>query len=129
MNNKDRLKNAFEEIFMAAEVNEEKIDKYFDRSYQQWVDGHELDYKDFIKHIHAQKKRIQRVSVKFETMIAEGDKVATIHHIKARTIEGNDIKGRVLAHFTFRNHKIIRCEELTFFDKANAQDRDLGHVK
>ncbi len=128
MDNKEILKNAFKDVIVANEVDEDVIAHYFDKNYQQWVDDHELDYFGFVAHMYAQKKRVKQASVEFKSMVSENDKVATIHQIRAMTIEGNEVSGKVIAHFTFDNNKITRCEELTFFEKAEEKDRDLGHV-
>ena len=129
MDNKEILRKAFNEVFESSSANEESIAKFFDEKYQQWVDGNELDFKGFAKHVQSQKHRVEHVSFDFKSMVAEGDKVATIHHINAITKEGDSVKGRVCAQFTFSNGKIIRCEELTFFDQVKDKDKDLGHTQ
>ena len=74
----------------------------------------------------AQKKRLKSVDIKFHSMVEEGQKVATIHFVDAISHDGHIIKGRVIAHFTFKADKLTFCEELTFFDKAREKDKDLG---
>ncbi len=128
MNYKERLKLIFKEVLGSPEFNTTKIAKHFDKAYKQWVDGHELDYVGFVNHMRAQKQRVESVEVTFHSMIEEGPKVATIHFIDAKTKDGYPVKGRVMAHFTFNEDKLVLCEELTFFDKAREQDKDLGHV-
>ncbi|AHE67969.1 hypothetical protein Loa_02427 [Legionella oakridgensis ATCC 33761 = DSM 21215] len=127
--NKLLLKQAFKAIFEHDVVNEETIAAFFSKEYRQWVDGHELDYQDFIKHIQAQKKRVATVSIEFKSMIAEHDKVATVHLIDALTKEGDPVRGKVIAQFTIKNKKIVACEELTFLHEAKEKDRDLGSVR
>lgn len=128
MNYKEQIKLIFKEVIGSPEFNESKISEYFDEDYQQWVDGHELDYSGFIEHMRAQKQKIESVDIKFHSIVEEGQKVATIHFIEAKTLDGHEVKGRVIAHFTFKDSKLVLCEELTFFDKAREKDRNLGHV-
>lgn len=126
---KQTLLAAFESIFERQENDEENVSRYFSKDYTQWVDGHELDFQGFIEHLQSQRKRIQSVSFQFKNIISEGDKVSTIHLVDALTTEGNSVQGKVIAHFTFKDGKIIHCEELTYFANASEKDRDLGSVR
>ncbi|VEG90230.1 nuclear transport factor 2 family protein [Legionella spiritensis] len=128
-NHKNIIRKAFEVIFEKKHHDEETIGLYFSRNYRQWVDGHELDFQDFIAHIKAQGKRIERLSVTFKSMVAEGNRVATIHLIDALTKEGFPVKGKVMAQFTLEDNRIVACEELTYFSEAREKDRDLGSVR
>ncbi|WP_133128897.1 nuclear transport factor 2 family protein [Legionella nagasakiensis] len=127
--NKLLLKQAFKAIFEHEVVDEKTIAAFFSKDYRQWVDGHELDYQDFIQHIQAQKKRVATVSIDFKSMIAENDKVATVHLIDAITREGAPVRGKVIAQFTIKNKKIVACEELTFLHEAQEKDKDLGSAR
>mgnify|MGYP000256420416 CR=1 FL=1 len=129
MNYKERLKLIFDDVIGSPEFDELKISKHFDKDYQQWVDGHELDYCGFIEHMRIQKQRVKSVDIKFHSIIEEGQKVSTIHFVNATTKDGHEVEGRVIAHFTFNKDKLILCEELTFFNKARDEDRDLGHIR
>ena len=107
---KQTLLAAFESIFERQENDEENVSRYFSKDYTQWVDGHELDFQGFIEHLQAQRKRIQSVSFHFKNIISEGDKVSTIHLVDALTTEGNSVQGKVIAHFTFKDGKIIELK-------------------
>lgn len=128
-NNKTLLKNAFASVFEQGQIDEASVSRYFDKQYTQWVDGHELDFNGFVEHLAAQRKRVEKVNVTFRTILAEGDQVSTVHLIDAMTKEGNAVKGKVIALFSFRNGKILSCEELTYFDEVSEQDKDLGSVR
>ena len=127
--NKELIREAFKQVFGSATFSEDVIAQYFTSNYQQWVDGRCLNFKDFVQHIKAQKARVEAVSIEFKSLIAEGNRVASVHLIDAVTVTGNPVKGRVMAVFTIENDKIAHCEELTFIEEAEDGDRDLGHVK
>lgn len=126
---KSRLKEMFNDVFQSPEYNEEVIGQYFSPDYQQLVDAHQIDFEGFKQHVQAQKKRVERVSFTFKSLVCENNIVATIHLIDAQTKEGNTVKGKVMAQFTFEDDKIVACEELTFISEASEHDKDLGHVK
>ncbi|QDP71955.1 nuclear transport factor 2 family protein [Legionella israelensis] len=127
--NKSILKQAFKTIFEENQIDELTVAEFFSKDYQQWVDGHQLDYQGFLQHLKAQRQKIATISIEFKSVVAEKNKVATIHQVEAITQKGNPVKGKVIAHFTFENDKILSCEELTFFTEAKEEDRDLGSVR
>jgi len=126
--NKKFIQEVFKQVFETSGVSEKVIAQYFSSNYQQWVDGHKLNYDDFIAHIKAQQSRVARVSIHFKSLVAEGNKVASIHLIDAVTKAGKPVKGRVMAQFTLEDGKITACEELTFIQEASEEDQDLGHT-
>ena len=85
MNNKQRLQNIFQEMFTSNQFDIKKIEKYFDPSYNQWVDGHELDYEGFVEHMQVQKEIVESVDIRFKSLGEEGDKVSSIHLVNAIT--------------------------------------------
>lgn len=127
--NKIVLRKAFKAIFESDNVDEAIIAHYFSPDYIQWVDGHELDYSGFINHLKAQKMRVARVNIDFKSLVAEGNKVASIHLIDAMTRDGHPVIGKVVAQFTFKEGKILACEELTFIQHAREEDKNLGSVR
>lgn len=128
MSNKSLLKEAFRVVLEDINAGEEQIKRYFHPDYYQWVDGHELNFDGFVQHMKAQKKRIKRLSINFESLIEDGDKLATIHHVDATTIDEHPVKGMVIAHFTVKDNRLIRCVELTNISHGREEDKDLGHT-
>ena len=126
--NKTILKQAFQQIFESKEFDETVIQRFFSPHYTQWVDGHELDYQGLCDHLTAQKKKVETVTIHFEHLIEDGNQVATIHHVEAKTKDGHEVKGRVHAVFTFKNGQILACEELTYMTKARDEDKNLGSI-
>ena len=124
--NKALLREAFQEVMVNPDADETIIAKYMSKDYRQNVDGLSFDYEGFVQHMVTQKQVIKEASVEFEHMVAEGDKVCTVHHIHAVKDDGNEIKGKVVALFQFKDNKIILCDELTHLVEGSEEDRDLG---
>ena len=59
-------------------------------------------------------------------MVAESDKVATIHRVNAIKHDDSHIEVQVNAFFQIKNNKIIFCDELTYLIQGEKSDRDLG---
>ena len=126
MNNKDFIKNAFAEIYKGDAVDETVVAHYFSKDYIQHVDGKTLNYQQFVDHLYAQRKAIYNVTITFEHLISEGDKVVSIHYPTADKFSGGKIKAKVIALFVIKNDKIVLCDELTHLIEGSSEDRDLG---
>ena len=94
---KEWFKKAFKAVIEDMDADESVIEQYFAEDYRQYVDGHELDYQGFIKHMKAQKAALQSVSVEFKHLIAEDDKIASIHFIHAIKKDCGIVEGQVNA--------------------------------
>lgn len=124
--NKALIKSSFSALFDKLEDNEEVVSQFFDKDYKQIVDGKELDYQGFIQHIKVLFSRLKSCRIEFEHIVAEGDKVCTIHYPIAVNKNGSAIKVQVNALFQIRDNKIILCHELTHLLEGEEKDRNLG---
>lgn len=105
---------------------QETIEKYMHKDYVQHVDGKILYYKDSLPHRVAQLKLIKDLHITFDHLMADGDKVYSIHRAKATKLKGGDIEVRVFALFRLRDGKIYFCDELTHVVKGDAADKEIG---
>ncbi|WP_312949350.1 nuclear transport factor 2 family protein [Superficieibacter sp.] len=117
---------ALEKVVCTSVHDENPIARYFDSSYQQVVDGHELGYNDFIKHMETLKSLAARINLTVRSVVSEGDTVFTHHFVEVEKLEGEKSEFEVLARFTVLSGKIIRCEELTRMITGGINDRDFG---
>lgn len=124
--NKDVILSVFEEVLGSSSVDEQTIEKYFDPSYIQNVDGVVLDYQGFIKHMKKQKEVIKSIDVEFVTIVQEGDIVFTNHIVDAQKKDDFCVKVKVIAQFTIRDGRLIGCDELTHLLSGNKEDKDIG---
>lgn len=126
VNNKEFIKEVFENCIENMNATEETYTRYFSEDYIQYVDGKVLNYKDFICHMKVQKSVLKCVKITFKYMVAEGDKIATVHIAEAIKKNGKKIKAQINAIFQFRDGKIILCDELTRLVEGEKADEDLG---
>lgn len=120
------IKEVFINLIENRDANEETYAKYFSTEYIQYVDGKILDYDHFVTHMKALSSIIKSAKVTFKHIIAESDKVATIHRVNAIKHDGSHVEVQVNAFFQIKNNKIIFCDELTYLIQGEKSDRDLG---
>lgn len=118
--------SVLEEVICNSEHDEDQIAMYFDLNYQQVVDGHQLGYKDFIKHMGTLKSLTTIMKITVNSVISEGNTVFTHHFVDVEKHQGEKSRFEVLARFTLSSGKIICCEELTRMIHGGIDDRDFG---
>lgn len=126
MDNKEIIRSAFRDIFGSDKVDEAKVALYFSPEYIQHVDGKTINYAQFIKHLHEQRKTLASIKVTFLTIASEGDIVFSNHLITATKHDGAELQGKVIAQFTVKDGKIVGCDELTLMLTGSKKDKDLG---
>ena len=73
------VRGTFREVLEGPNFNTALIAKYFNNGYIQFVDGKELGYNQFVKHVEAQKKVMDTLSISFKSIIQENDIVFSNH--------------------------------------------------
>jgi predicted SnoaL-like aldol condensation-catalyzing enzyme len=106
--------------------DESKIALFFAPDYQQRVDGKQLDYNGFVRHMKAIKSHTKRMSISIKSVVSENDTVFTHHYVNVEKNQEEKSKFEVFACFTLSSEKIIRCEELTRMITGPSEDSDLG---
>ncbi|PWU07063.1 MAG: hypothetical protein C5B47_06660 [Verrucomicrobia bacterium] len=106
-----------------------KLFSYFADDYSQCADGHELNYQEFVQHIHALQKTTTCLVVNIVAISGENNDVLTHHRVTATQLNGTQSEIEFFAHFTVMNGKIIRCEELSRLLSGDPRDKDLGSRK
>lgn len=120
------IKEVFANTIENMDATQETYAKYFSKDYVQYVDGKTLNYNGFIAHMAAQKAALQSAEVTFKHMVAEGDKVATVHIVKAVKKDGRAVQAQVNALFQLKDNRVILCDELTRLIEGDPSDKDLG---
>lgn len=117
---------ALQQIVANPEHQPELIANLFSRHYHQTVDGHTLDYPQFIQHMALLKQITCSMQLQILAIAAAGENVFTHHWVNIEKRDGSQSQIRVLAHFTVRDGQIQSCVELTQLLAGEHQDRDLG---
>ncbi|WP_158800454.1 nuclear transport factor 2 family protein [Pedobacter sp. L105] len=127
MNNyKKTIRTMFKDIFENPTFDEAAIDGYFSTEYIQQVDGKIINFEQFKQHVRVLKDSMKSVSAEFKTLVQEDNIVFSNHLISGLNKEDRSVEGQVIAEFTFKDGKIISCDELTRMTKGDEKDRDLG---
>lgn len=127
--NKAFINQLFKDVIEDLSANEKTISKYFSPSYIQHVDGHTLNYQDFLQHMIMQKSILTFVKVSIERCIVEGNKICTQHTVNAIKKNGDSIAVKVISYFEIENGKIVLCDELTHLLRGVDEDKSIGSIK
>jgi hypothetical protein len=123
------IKKVFEDVIENMEADEAIISKYFSPAYIQYVDGHTLNYLDFVEHMKKQKNLVHSAKVTIDRCLIENERICTVHRVDLIKKNGEHIAAKVIAYFELKNGKIVLCDELTKILKGNKEDHDIGSVK
>ncbi|WP_150467150.1 nuclear transport factor 2 family protein [Francisella sp. SYW-9] len=127
---KNYLKSLFENIYNPKVDPEQYISTFVSRNYKQVVDGHRIDYIDFIDHIKKQREIFESISFDFICLVEEGDTVASLHKVYAKKRNSEqEIVAEVHAFFKFKDKMLISCAERTRIIQGSDEDKDLGRRK
>ncbi|NOH69949.1 nuclear transport factor 2 family protein [Vibrio pectenicida] len=126
MDNRTLALNALQVMLTKPEFDQAEIAQYFAPSYQQTVNGLELDYVEFVAHVAKLKKDTKNRRITILACAAEGEHVFTHHQVSAEKANGESVMFEVIANFTLTEGKIVRCQELTRMIQGQAHDEDLG---
>ncbi|MEO1090134.1 MAG: nuclear transport factor 2 family protein [Pseudomonadota bacterium] len=119
------VEHVFAEIFMRKDFDQ-AIDAYFTDDFVLDADGTCLDFATFKQHVSHLHDVVVSMSIEVTTVVADGDRIAEIHMVRATKRDGSTLTTKVLAFHTIRDGKIARIEELTHLVEGDEADRHLG---
>ncbi|BEV71299.1 MULTISPECIES: nuclear transport factor 2 family protein [unclassified Paludibacterium] len=114
------------ETILSGQASRSEIEQYIAPTYQQWVDGHQLDYPAFLQHLATLNQRADKMTLQIDHLIAEDKLVFSQHQVRVDKTDGGQAHYRVMALFTLQDSRIVRCEELTYMQQGQGADRDMG---
>jgi hypothetical protein len=109
-----------------SDLPPERLTARLTSDYLQIADGKTLDLAGFVNHARVLKSILAEASVTFETLVADGDRVASLHVVTGRKRDGTAIGARVYAFFEFENGRVRKVDEATRLIAGGEEDRDLG---
>jgi SnoaL-like domain len=122
------LEGLFCELLDPA-VPAQRLESRLTPDYRQIADGKILDRAGLVDHARALKSVVAEAQVKFEMLLADGERVASLHVVTGRKRDGAAVGVRVYAFFEFQNGRVRRVDEMTRLIEGGEEDRDLGsHV-
>jgi len=126
---KNFIEKVFKEVIEDLNADEKVISDYFSTQYIQYVDGHCLNYEDFVQHMAIQKSLLDSVKVCIEHCVIEGNSICTVHRVDAIKKTGEKIAVKVIAYFEVENKKIVLCDELTHLLEGDKKNQNIGSIK
>lgn len=126
---KDWIREMFTEVVENPNADEAIIAQYFSEDFIQRVDGHTLNYHDFVNHMKALQGVFETLKITIEQCMIQGNSYFTIHRADGVKKNGEKIMARVIAYYEVKEGKITLCDELTKILVGGKEDADLGSRK
>ncbi len=123
------IQKVFKDVIEDMDADESVISQYFSPNYIQHVDGHTLNYTEFVEHMRVQKTVLESAQVSIERCIETENKICTVHRVDAVKKNGDRIAVKLVAYFEVENGKITFCDELTYLLHGHTTDKNIGSVK
>lgn len=122
------IEKVFKEVLEDLNADEKVISQYFSPNYIQHVDGHTLNYSDFVQHMKVQKTMLDSCKVSIQHYVREGNTLCTVHQVDAVKKNGCEIAVLVISYIEVENGKITLCNELTRLLKGAKEDQEIGSI-
>lgn len=122
------IEKVFKEVLEDLNADEKVISQYFSPNYIQHVDGHTLNYSDFVQHMKVQKTMLDSCKVSIQHYVREGNTLCTVHQVDAVKKNGCEIAVQVISYIEVENGKITLCNELTRLLKGAKEDQEIGSI-
>ncbi|HED6241085.1 TPA: nuclear transport factor 2 family protein [Enterobacter sichuanensis] len=100
----------------------------FTADYQQFTDGHTLDYQGFVQHLNYVRAQIREIAFTVEEISCQNHLLADRHIVTVTYPEGHQAVLEVYMFAALREGKIWRIHEVTRALSGNASDRALAHA-
>ena len=110
---KEFIKEAYSNAIENLNASDEAYSQFFSKEYIHHINGKTLHFKDFVARIKERKAALKSLKINFKYMIAEGDKIATVHIVDAISKNGQPLKVKVHMLFQIKDRKIVLGDELT----------------
>ncbi|REC47435.1 nuclear transport factor 2-like protein [Chryseobacterium pennipullorum] len=120
------IRQVFTHVLENPVFDESLIEQYFSRDYVQTVDHQQLHYEEFVLHIKKLKEKVAEQHIDIVSYAENGDSIFTRHIAKSFLKDGSYALHQVMAEFTIRDQKIVRCNELTLLLEGNHAEKNLG---
>ncbi|ELH0894887.1 nuclear transport factor 2 family protein [Vibrio fluvialis] len=116
-------------VIEAEYVDEREVERYFASSYQQVADGAVLNLSEFKQHLLTLKQLTRSMTVAVVAMAQQDEHVFSRHQVSVEKRNGERSMLEVIAHFQWREGKIVRCDELSRVIDGDQSDRALASVR
>ncbi|QUR66063.1 nuclear transport factor 2 family protein [Mycobacterium spongiae] len=100
-------------------------DRYFTEDFEQIIDDTSIGRSQLDARIDLLRKDYTDVSFEYLSVIAEGDRIADVHLVRATAKDCQQLTIKTISLYTLRNGRIWRAESLTRLVEGSAADRQL----
>jgi hypothetical protein len=107
------LQEYFKNIVENLNANDLTYAKYMSKEYVLHIDGKTFTYPDIVANLKKQKQIMKSVKITFQNLIAEEDKVLSIHIVDAIKKDGTKVKAKVIGLFQIKDKQLVWADELT----------------
>ena len=100
-------------------------DRYFTEDFVQVIDETTMGRSQLDSRIDLFRKEYSAVRFDYLSVIGEGDRIADVHLVRAKTKDGQQLTIKVISLYTLRNGRISRAESLTRLVEGTTADLQL----
>lgn len=100
----------------------------FTPDYQQFTDGHALDYRGFVQHLNHVRSQIREIAFRVDEFTCHDGLLADRHWVTVTYPDGRQAEIEVYMFAALREGKICRIHEVTLVIGGEASDRALAHA-
>ncbi|HGH4687342.1 nuclear transport factor 2 family protein [Enterobacter bugandensis] len=100
----------------------------FTPDYQQYTDGHTLDFRGFVQHLNHVRSQIRAIAFRVEELACHENLLADRHWATVTYPDGRQAELEVYMFAALREGKICRIHEVTQTIGGDASDRALAHA-
>ncbi len=100
----------------------------FTPDYQQFTDGHALDYRGFVQHLNHVRSQIREIAFRVDEFTCHDGLLADRHWVTVTYPDRRQAEIEVYMFAALREGKICRIHEVTLVIGGEASDRALAHA-
>ncbi|WP_395275121.1 nuclear transport factor 2 family protein [Enterobacter bugandensis] len=100
----------------------------FTPDYQQYTDGHALDFRGFMQHLNHVRSQIREIAFRVDGLACHENLMADRHWVTVTYPDGRRADIEVYMFAALREGKICRIHEVTQAIGGHASDRALAHA-
>lgn len=126
MSNRELVQYIFNLCFAQEHPDFSALELYVSDHYQQFVDGQQLDKPAFMAHLRAQRLTVKQFSIRFISLIEQGDIVFSHHVVTVEKHDGSQASVEVLAKLVIKAQQLLLCDEVTQLLEGTQADAQLA---
>ncbi len=108
MQNIERLRKIWEDIYDPQQDVVSVVENHFHPKYEQFINSIRMLRPEYIDHVIAQKKSMVINKIDYRHHVENGEELFAIYYPKGKNLRGHEVEAEVISYFLFKEGKIIK---------------------